>query len=346
MTNPTDTTALALIDSPVWNGETDPDPLAFVLGTDYATGDPYRFAFTRKSPHMLFGGICGSGKTCVAENIAVQALTKPMPWDTDLFATVDIVDPKGDTARRWRGRRNVVVSHGQLNSGVEESVYDKDGNTVCEKTGVVVMAEHMDQILQEFQRRMQVLARYPEAGSWLDLPDDAKRDARLAPKIVVLDEFLNHTVQMPYRDPLNQAENEARQRIMAMTSSLLRGGANVGIHLIVVTQRMTMQRVDDPMVTNIPVRCLMGPGEPHGLTFMFGRYSRPVPEIPFDQDGHPRRGAGRIMTELGGPVDAVQFMRLGPVQDTDPLDEWLPRGETPVNGDFTVPAGAVPGSDQ
>lgn len=330
--------SLPFVESAVWDGEVDPDPLTFTLGTQYTTKKTYRFTFTRDRAHMMVDGTVRSGRTSAAETIAVQALTKPMPWDPDLSATVDIVDPRGSTARRWRGRRNVVVSDGLRNSGIDDYVYDAEGNPLCEKTGVVVMAEHMDQIFQEFQRRMQVLSQHPEVGSWLNLPDDIKREAELSPKFVVMEEYLYHTGTVHADDPVAHVKNEARERVRAVFSSLLQKGASVGIHLIVTGQRLGMKKfVGAENVENMSVRCMMGPIDSVALGIMFGSdLSRRVPSMPVQQ----RQGAGRIMTELDGPVETVQFMWLGSSQDTDPLDAWLPRIEDPANGDFTTPGRA------
>lgn len=331
--------------SVLWDGKYDTDPLTFLLGTNLETGESHQITFNDASPHMAVSGATSSGKTSGAEIVAAQVLIKSMPWDPELFGSVDIVDPKGPFARRWQGRPNVVVSNGQQDSEVEEYVYDEEGNPICEKTGVMVMSEHMDHIEEEHKRRANVLAKYPDAGTWVALPDDVKKSERFAPKFVLMDEFLDHTSKMAGNGVRIQMENEAREHIVSLTDWLLRKARNVGIHIIVIAQRANMKLIGDAMMTNMPVRYVTGQIDDAQLKSMFGIEPSDVPRIPTSYV-HPESGQtktvpgrARIMNAMGQSIEKIQTMFFAGPTNSETLDKWVPRGDKPKNGDFSIPTG-------
>lgn len=332
----------------LWDGEYDDDPLTFILGVDLETGEQYKITFNDASPHAAISGGTSSGKTSGAEVIAAQALVKPMPWDPTLYGEVHVMDPKGPFAQRWTGRPGVVVSNGQKDSVEDPYVYNEDGDIACEKTGVMVMSDHIDYIEEEHKRRADVLSRYPDAGTWVALPDEVKRDEKFFPIFIILDEFLDHTSGQRGKGIRIEMENEAREHIVSMTDWQLRKARNVGIHILLIAQRANMKLIGDTMMTNMPVRLVTGQIDKPQLTSMFAIPATDVPRLPstyHDPDtGRTKTipGRARILNALGQSISKIQIMWFGGGTNSETLDKWLPRGEKPVNGNFSLPTGTRP----
>lgn len=334
----------------LWDGEYDPDPLTFHLAGDLETGDRFKFSLNSTSPHIGLSGGTSSGKSSAAEIIAAQVLMTPMPWDPDLRGTVDIIDPKDTFAGRWLGRPGVVVSSGVKNSEIEgdDFIYNEDGDVVCEKTGVMVMSDHVREIEQEYQRRAATLGKYAEsdAAEWLSLPEEVLRKEQFATKLVIMDEFLDHTAGMKGKTDRIVMENEAREYIVGMTDYLLRKARNVGIHLIVIAQRANMELVGPTIMTNLPVRIVTGQIDDSQLKSMFSTEPKNVPSLPSTYrdpesgDEQKVQGRARIVLALGQPIAKIQVMWFGGGKPNNKtLNKWLPRGSRPVNGDFSLPTG-------
>lgn len=333
----------------LWDGQYDPDPLTFLLGDDLETGERYTLTFNDASPHAAVSGGTSSGKTSGAEIIAAQALIKPMPWDPTLHGQVHVIDPKGPFAQRWTGRPGVVVSNGQKDSGVDPYIYDDDtGDIVCEKTGVMVMAEHIAHIEEEHKRRADVLSQYPDAATWVSLPDEIKRKEKFFPICVILDEFLDHTAGQKGKGTRIELENEAREYIVATTDWQLRKARNVGIHILTIAQRANMKLIGDTMMTNMPIRLVTGQIDDSQLTSMFSLPASDVPRLPSTyrnpDTGKIKTipGRARILNALGQTIYKIQIMWFGGDTNSGTLDKWLPRGEKPINGDFSLPTGTRP----
>lgn len=337
----------------LWDGEYDPDPLTFYLGTSLETNEMYKVSLSSTSPHIALSGGTSSGKSSAAEIIVAQVLLKPMPWDKTLRGTVDILDPKSTFAGRWLGRPGVVVSDGVKNCEVpgDEYIYDDSGDVVCEKTGLMVMAEHLRVVEAEYRRRAVVLAKYAEsdAAEWVALPDEVKRKEQLAPKLVVMDEFLDHTSGMKGKDELIVRENEAREYVVNMTDYLLRKARNVGIHIVVIAQRANMELIGPTMMTNLPVRIVTGQIDDSQLKSMFALEPKSVPRLPSTfldpETGEETKvqGRARIVMALGQPISKIQVMWFGGGKPNNmTLNKWLPRGTRPINGDFSPPTGSRP----
>lgn len=328
----------------LWDGECEPSPLSFYIGDDLDDGEKYTLDL-ESSPHAVMSGPTNTGKTSCAEIKAAQVLKKPMPWDPTLHGQVHVIDPKGPFAQRWCGRPGVIVSNGQQNSAVEPHVYNEAGDIVCEKTGVMVMAEHMQHIEDEHRRRADVLARYPDAGSWLALPDEVKREEKFFPILVISDEFLDHTSGQKGSSIRNEMENEAREFIVSMTDWQLRKARNVGIYYDLIAQRANMTRIGDTMMTNMPIRVVTGQIDKPQLETMFGRKPAEIPRLPSHyrdpETGKAKMipGRARVINAFGQPIAKIQVAWFGGEKNSDTLDKWLPRGNKPLNGDFSLPTG-------
>lgn len=324
----------------LWDGEIDPDPLTFIIGQNLESGKKQYLTLNETSPHVAVSGGTASGKTSLAEIIAAQVLIKAMPWDPDLYGMVVIVDPKGPFARRWAGRPGVVAINGQDDAAEP----DDDGNAI---TGPVVMASGMEWIEEEHKRRAKVLARYSDVATWVHLSDEVKRTERFMPILVILDEYLDHTdIEKSGGDERVEKENFAREVTTRLTAWHARKYRNVGMHTVLIAQEVKMTGIGSNLMRNLPVRAITGQMDASQLRTMFGDRDD-IPSLPSTrytyEDGEKKAktipGRARIMNALGQSIEKIQISWFGGKKNSETLDKWLPRGEAPLNGDFSIPAG-------
>lgn len=324
----------------LWDGEIDPDPLTFIIGQNLESGKQQYLTLNESSPHVAVSGATSSGKTSLAEIMAAQVLIKPMPWDPDLYGMVVIVDPKGPFARRWAGRPGVVAINGQEDAAEP----DDDGSPI---TGPVVMASGMEWVEVEHQRRASVLARYKDVATWVHLPDEVKKKEKFFPILVILDEYLDHTdMESANGDERVEKENFARAVITRLTGWHARKYRNVGMHTVLIAQEVKMTAIGSALMRNLPVRAITGQMDGSQLRTMFGD-REDIPSLPSTryvfEDGEKKAktipGRARIMNALGQNIEKVQISWFGGKTNSETLDKWLPRGEAPPNGDFSLPAG-------
>lgn len=325
----------------LWDGEIDPDPLTFIIGQNLESGKKQYLTLNEASPHVAVSGATSSGKTSLAEIMAAQVLIKSMPWDPDLYGMVVVVDPKGPFARRWAGRPGVVAVNGQEDAAEP----DDDGNPI---TGPVVMASGLEWVEEEHQRRASVLSRYKDVATWVHLPDEEKRKERFFPILVILDEYLDHTdLESANGDERVEKENFARTVIMRLTGWHARKYRNVGMHTVLIAQEVKMTAIGSALMRNLPVRAITGQMDDSQLYTMFGRKAEEIPSLPSTryvfEDGEKKAktipGRARIMNALGQDIEKVQISWFGGKNNSETLDKWLPRGEAPPNGDFSLPPG-------
>lgn len=342
----------------LWDGKTHPDPLTFLVGQDLRTGEEQHVTLKGATPHVMISGASATGKTSLAEIIAAQALVRPMPWDSSLRGSVVIVDPKGTLAHRWAGRPGVTVANG-YEAGAEP---DADGNPV---TGPLVMAAVMEWIENEYQRRTAVLAQHKNAGTWVGLPDEVKREERLAPMIVLLDEFLDYVNResrgrddLPAktkaanrrRAELFKKEKDAREKIINLADRQVRKYRHVGIHTIVTSQALPEGTLGSSFASNLPVRVMTGRVSNAKLKAAFvGQHIPKLPTVREAIEDNERKteritGRARIVTGPGAEVEMIQVPWFGGTSNDQALNKWLPRGAVPPNGVFSLPAGKPRGA--
>lgn len=332
----------------LWDGQYDPDPLTFWLGKNLNTGKNEYLTFNDASPHMALSGASSSGKTSLAEVIAAQTLVKPMPWDNTLFGWVAIIDPKGPFARRWAGRRGVSISSGQD----EMPSTDEEGNPIT-LTGPSVMHLHLEWLEREHERRQKVLARYPDIGSWVDMPNDVKRKERFFPIFVILDEYLDHTdKEQDAGDSRVIRENASRAGLTRLATWHARKYRNVGMHTILIAQEVKMSGntgIGSAFMRNLPVRGITGGMDSSQKRTMFGE-REDIPSLPatrfvIGEDGEKKAktipGRAQIMNAAGQEIRNIQVGFFGGEANIATLDKWLPRGEKAEPGDFTPAKGGT-----
>lgn len=329
------------LDPALWDGGVHPDPLTFLVGHRLDTGEPMHLTLGEMGEHILTTGGTASGKTSLVEIIAAQNLVRPMPWDSSLHGTVVIVDPKGPFARRWAGRPGVVAANGVMDAAEP----DENGDPV---KGYAVMLSAMRWVRDEWNRRTSVVSgQSPLVGAWTSLPDEVKRRERFAPMFVVLDEYLDFT------DGNDDPEcEEALQEIARLTHWIVRKGRMVGIHVAVVAREVKASTMGADLLRGLRVRAVTGQMRDSQLRVMFGdREDIPAIEatrrrtVAGEERATVIPGRARIMvTPLMGTdpepeITSIQVPWFGGRANADALDKWLPRGEVPPNGDFSLPCG-------
>lgn len=324
----------------LWDGEYDEDPLIYYIGRNLEDNTREVITLNETSPHAAVSGGTSSGKTSFAEIVAAQVLVKPMPWDPTLHGMVVIIDPKGPFARRWRGRPGVIVADGQQDAAEA----DDDGNPI---TGPQVMAAAMQWIEDEHQRRAAILAKYPDVATWIHLPPEVLKEERFFPILVILDEYIDHTdMERANGDERIERENNARAFTTRTASWQARKYRNVGMHTILIAQRVNMAVIGNVLMTNLPMRVVTGQMDDTQLRTMFGDRDD-IPSLPSTrvviENGERRTktipGRARVMNAGGQAINKVQIAWFGGKTNSETLDKWLPRGDVPPNGDFTIPEG-------
>lgn len=325
--------------SAVWDGEVDHDDvMSFFLGVSLdRQGTMQRLNMVNPSNHALVVGATGAGKTTVIETVVAQVVLKTMPWDRTLRGTAHLIDPKGTLASRWAGRPNIICSMGNSDGS------NSDGDTI---SGFEVMAAHCDLIAEEHKRRNEILAKHPNCATWVDLPDEVKAAEKLAPMLVVLDEFLDHTdvddvKGSPQEQEQAERDNRARAHVLQMTGHWERKARNVGIHVIIIAQEAKMTDIGSSRVRNAVVRIMAGKLDDVACKGMFGISGSDMPYMPTTHDVKKSDGRiepdpipGRCFVQMatGQSVSRFQGFYFGGRQNTDTLDKWLPRSPTPGVG--------------
>lgn len=262
-----------------------------LVGHDPSTGQGRYLTFGRDTANVLVLGNSTTGRTWFAENVAEQTLTHPMPWDPQLHGSVVLVDPSGALARRWSGRSGVTVAAGSTSAPELDSA-----DTLA--TGPAVMIAAVEWVETERQRRAALLAQSRGAHTWLELPEDVKRDERFAPLMVVLDDFEEHA---------------GDGQVARLVEHVARQGRAVGVHLVVLSRQAPRSMFGPALMQNLPVRVLLGEGDESLTRLAFE--DAPVPELPShhaDESRGHSRGLGhqawcaRIMAGFGRGVEVVQ----------------------------------------
>ena len=308
----------------IWDGEQDPDPLTFIVGADLDDPEvPLTFTLGETSPHILVTGGTGSGKTSLAEAIMAQAATKAMPWDPGLFATCHVIDPKGPFANRWSGRPRMDVTNGTRDTNIGGEV----------ESGIVAMGYHMERIMVEMNERQAVLDQFPDIATWLHLPDGMKQKHKMAPVIIVMDEYLDHTGSAPGTSEAIQKDNAARERIQYIVGLIARKGRSLGFHLILIAQDATMTVVGGALIRQLVARAVLGNMDHHAYGRMFGNDAL-IPVLPNTRivKGKEKTipGRGRLMNAPGQPLRRMQVYWFGGSDNSETLNKYLPRAGADV----------------
>jgi S-DNA-T family DNA segregation ATPase FtsK/SpoIIIE len=275
--------------------------LAFALGQDVA-GQPFS-ADLSKMPHVLIAGATGSGKSVCVNAIICSLLMRATPNEVKLI----LIDPKRVEMAQYKG-----VPHLLTEVIVEP---DKAVNALKWTVGA------MEARYQEFaQRGVRNIAAY----------NDALRpgESRMPYIVIVIDELADLMMVSAYE-------------VEATITRIAQLARATGIHLVVATQRPSVQVITGLIKANIPSRI--------AFAMTSGIDSRTILDTAGAED---LLGRGDMLYQ---PIDAPRAVRLQGVLVTDSEIEgvarhWKGQGGPQYRPEITAPKrdgkpGGRPGED-
>lgn len=203
-----------IIGSPEFNGSKDPN--TFALGKNLYGQS--KVVLVRKLPHVLIAGATGAGKSCCINSIIVSLLYKASPDDVRLI----LIDPK-----------RVELS---IYAGIPHLLMDE---IICD-TDKAIRA--LNWTITEMERRIKYLAEVNYRNIEEYNEDCVKNGYEKMPRIVIIvDEFadLMSTGKKAVEDTVNRIARLARA---------------VGIHLVLATQRPSVDVISGTIKNNFPAR--------------------------------------------------------------------------------------------
>ena len=195
---------------------TAPDPVTFALGVDlYGNCHVARVA---KMPHLLVAGTTGSGKSCCINTLIVSLLYKASPDDVRFI----LVDPK-----------RVELS---VYAGIPHLLMDE---IICESDKAI-------KALAWAEKEMERRTRYFQETGYRDIAEynsDVKNSGleKMPLIVIIIDEFAD----------LMATSKKSVEKSVGRIASLARA---VGIHLVLATQRPSVDVVSGTIRNNIPSR--------------------------------------------------------------------------------------------
>ncbi|MGD8280043.1 MAG: DNA translocase FtsK [Gemmatimonadota bacterium] len=267
--------------------------LPLALGKDL-NGRPY-VASLEKMPHVLIAGATGSGKSVCLNTIVTSLVYKNTPETLRLL----MIDPKmvelSVYSRLPHLRHNVVTDPKDAAGVLKWAVLE------MERRYALLKANHVRSI-QEFNRKARagtVLKRSEPKGPEGDENRWIYADGVLPYIVVVVDELadLMMTVQSEVEKPLTQLAQKARA---------------IGIHLIVATQRPSVNVITGLIKANFPTR------------IAFRVASKTDSRTILDQNGADALlGNGDMLFLPPGRSDPVRIQGAYlPTEDTERLMHW------------------------
>jgi DNA segregation ATPase FtsK/SpoIIIE, S-DNA-T family len=275
--------------------------LAFALGQDVA-GQPFS-ADLSKMPHLLIAGATGSGKSVCVNAIIGSFLMSATPAEVKLI----LVDPKRVELAQYKG-----IPH-LLTEVIVES--EKAVNALKWTVGT------MEGRYAEFAARgVRNIGGYNEALR--------PGEPRMPYIVIVIDELADLMMVSAYE-------------VEATITRIAQLARATGIHLVVATQRPSVQVITGLIKANIPSRI--------AFAMTSGVDSRTILDTTGAED---LLGRGDMLYQ---PIDAPRAMRLQGVLVTDPEIEalarhWRGQGGPQYRPEVTAPkrdgrAGGRPGED-
>jgi S-DNA-T family DNA segregation ATPase FtsK/SpoIIIE len=275
--------------------------LAFALGQDVA-GQPFS-ADLSKMPHLLIAGATGSGKSVCVNALIDSILMSATPADVKLI----LIDPKRVELAQYKG-----IPHLLTEVIVEP---DKAVNALKWTVGT------MESRYAEFASRgVRNIAGYNEALR--------AGEPRMPYIVIVIDELADLMMVSAYE-------------VEATITRIAQLARATGIHLVVATQRPSVQVITGLIKANIPSRI--------AFAMTSGVDSRTILDANGAED---LLGRGDMLYQ---PIDAPRAVRLQGVLVTDPEIEavarhWRGQGGPQYRPEITAPkrdgkGGGHPGED-
>lgn len=193
----------------------DNDPMNVILGLD-VSGSPVYLNLT-KMPHGLIAGCTGSGKSVCINSIIVSLLYKAHPDDVKLI----LIDPKKVEFSKFVGLPHLatpIITDNKL------------------------AAASLKWAVDEMESRYELFASIGASNykEYLELTGATKDSKHLPYIVIIIDELADLVV----------SGAEVEESIMRLTAK----ARAAGIHLIVCTQRPSVNVINGTIKTNIPTR--------------------------------------------------------------------------------------------
>ncbi|HEX6473698.1 MAG TPA: DNA translocase FtsK 4TM domain-containing protein [Candidatus Limnocylindria bacterium] len=276
--------------------------LAFALGQDVA-GQPFS-ADLAKMPHVLIAGATGSGKSVCVNAIICSLLMRATPTEVKLI----LIDPKRVEMAQYKGIPHLLT----------EVIVDSDKAVNALKWTVGTMEARYHEFAQRGVRNI--------AGF-----NDALRpgEPRMPYVVIVIDELADLMMVSAYE-------------VESTITRIAQLARATGIHLVVATQRPSVQVITGLIKANIPSRI--------AFAMTSGVDSRTILDTTGAED---LLGRGDMLYQ---PIDAPRAVRLQGVLVTDSeIDDvarhWKGQGGPQYRPEITAPkrdgkAGGRPGDDE
>jgi DNA segregation ATPase FtsK/SpoIIIE, S-DNA-T family len=237
--------------------------LAFALGQDVA-GQPFS-ADLSKMPHVLIAGATGSGKSVCVNAIICSLLMRADPTEVKLI----LIDPKRVEMAQYKGLPHLL----------SEVIVDPDKAVNALKWTVAAMESRYHEFAQ---RGVRNIAGYNEAMR--------AGEPRMPYIVVVIDELADLMMVSAYE-------------VEATVTRIAQLARATGIHLVVATQRPSVQVITGLIKANIPSRI--------AFAMTSGIDSRTILDTTGAED---LLGRGDMLYQ---PIDAPRAVRLQGVLVTD-----------------------------
>ena len=262
--------------------------LAFALGQDVA-GQPFSADLARM-PHVLIAGATGSGKSVCVNAIICSLLMRATPTEVKLI----LIDPKRVEMAQYRGIPHLLT----------EVIVDNDKAVNALKWTVATMESRYHEFAQ---RGVRNIAGYNEALR--------PGEPRMPYIVIVIDELADLMMVSAYE-------------VEATITRIAQLARATGIHLVVATQRPSVQVITGLIKANIPSRI--------AFAMTSGVDSRTILDTVGAED---LLGRGDMLYQ---PIDAPRAVRLQGVLVTDPEIEtvarhWRAQGGPQVRPEITAP---------
>jgi DNA segregation ATPase FtsK/SpoIIIE, S-DNA-T family len=245
--------------------------LAFALGQDVA-GQPFSADLSRM-PHVLIAGATGSGKSVCVNAIICSLLMRATPTEVKLI----LIDPKRVEMAQYKGIPHLLT----------EVIVDTDKAVNALKWTVGTMESRYHEFAQ---RGVRNIAGYNEALR--------NGEPRMPYIVVVIDELADLMMVSAYE-------------VEATITRIAQLARATGIHLVVSTQRPSVQVITGLIKANVPSRI--------AFAMTSGVDSRTILDTVGAED---LLGRGDMLYQ---PIDAPRAVRLQGVLVTDAEIEELAR---------------------
>jgi S-DNA-T family DNA segregation ATPase FtsK/SpoIIIE len=275
--------------------------LAFALGQDVA-GQPFS-ADLSKMPHVLIAGATGSGKSVCVNAMVCSLLMRATPTEVKLI----MIDPKRVEMAQYKGIPHLLT----------EVIVDSDKAVNALKWTVGTMEARYHEFAQRGVRNIAAFNEALRTG-----------EPRMPYIVIVIDELADLMMVSAYE-------------VEATITRIAQLARATGIHLVVATQRPSVQVITGLIKANIPSRI--------AFAMTSGIDSRTILDTTGAED---LLGRGDMLYQ---PIDAPRAVRLQGVLVTDgEIDEvarhWRGQGGPQYRPEITAPkrdgrGGGRPGED-